>query len=466
MALFRTVDDTLPEHRRRTASRCACRKAATSPNGRRLREVSRAFLVPWEPTWPADDLTRGAFRRRLKRYAEDLRGDLAYAFLIFRSDDDAMVGGLTLANIRRGVAQAGSIGYWVGAPFARQGYMTAAMRALIPFCFGTLRLHRLEAACIPSNAASVGALGKDRISARRLCAGLSVHQRHLAGSSALCAAQGRSATSSCAALGLPRLPCYKRGRNRFQRSWCREYGGRDLMARIGAAVAAGLGLALALGGCGSTGSSTSSSVQRLAARSVQVVAEGDRRSAIPPTLPPVIDTDYDCPEVKIRAGAATLMIGSKPGEGEPNALDVRYQGSIMRTARECHLDGNTMTMKVGIEGRIITGPAGGPGNVDVPLRIAVVQEGNQSKVMASKFGRETVTITGTVDRANFTHIDPDVSFPLPSPITDISSYVVYIGFDPQGAAPEKKKPPAKQAEAAADGQAALELSRATTRADR
>jgi len=125
-----------------------------------LRESSRAFLVPWEPTWPNDDLTRGAFRRRLKRYAEDLRNDLAYAFLIFRSEDNALVGGLTLANIRRGVAQAGSIGYWTGAPFARKGYMTAAMHALVPFCFGTLRLHRLEAACIPDNTASVRLLEK------------------------------------------------------------------------------------------------------------------------------------------------------------------------------------------------------------------------------------------------------------------------------------------------------------------
>jgi [ribosomal protein S5]-alanine N-acetyltransferase len=125
-----------------------------------LREASRVFLTPWEPTWPADDLTRGAFRRRLKRYADDQRSDLAYAFLIFRDDDNALVGGLTLANVRRGVAQAGSIGYWVGAPFARKGYMTAAVRALIPFCFRTLRLHRVEAACIPGNAASVSLLEK------------------------------------------------------------------------------------------------------------------------------------------------------------------------------------------------------------------------------------------------------------------------------------------------------------------
>ena len=80
--------------------------------------------------------------------------------MIFRNADDALVGGLTLANIRRGVAQAGSLGYWMGAPYARQGYMTAAVRALIPFAFGTLRLHRLEAACIPTNAASIRLLEK------------------------------------------------------------------------------------------------------------------------------------------------------------------------------------------------------------------------------------------------------------------------------------------------------------------
>jgi [ribosomal protein S5]-alanine N-acetyltransferase len=120
-----------------------------------LREGSREFLTPWEPTWPADDLSRGAFRRRIRRYAEDLRTDQGYAFLIVRGSDDAIVGGLTLANIRRGVAQAGSLGYWMGLPFVRHGYMTAAVRAVIPFAFSTLRLHRLEAACIPSNAGSI-----------------------------------------------------------------------------------------------------------------------------------------------------------------------------------------------------------------------------------------------------------------------------------------------------------------------
>jgi ribosomal-protein-alanine N-acetyltransferase len=125
-----------------------------------LREASRDFLTPWEPTWPADDLTRASFRRRIKRYSEDQRGDLAYPLFIFHKGSGALVGGLTLANVRRGCAQAGSLGYWMGAAYARRGYMTAAVTAMLPFAFGTLRLHRVEAACIPANIASIRLLEK------------------------------------------------------------------------------------------------------------------------------------------------------------------------------------------------------------------------------------------------------------------------------------------------------------------
>ena len=139
----------------------------------------------WEPTWPADDLSRGAFRRRIRRYTEDLRTDQGYAFLIFRSSDNALLGGLTLANIRRGVAQAGSLGYWMGQTFARQGYMTAAVRAVIPFAFGTLRLHRLEAACIPTNNGSIRLLENTGFVREGYAPGISLYQRHLAGPPAL-----------------------------------------------------------------------------------------------------------------------------------------------------------------------------------------------------------------------------------------------------------------------------------------
>jgi ribosomal-protein-alanine N-acetyltransferase len=125
-----------------------------------LREQSRSYLTPWEPIWPSDDLTRSGFRRRLRRYAEDAAADRAYPFLVFRETDGVLLGGVTLANVRRGIVQAGTIGYWVGQPYSGQGVMTAALRVLLPTLFGELNLHRIEAACIPTNTPSVRVLEK------------------------------------------------------------------------------------------------------------------------------------------------------------------------------------------------------------------------------------------------------------------------------------------------------------------
>jgi ribosomal-protein-alanine N-acetyltransferase len=161
MALFRTINaaESFP-HIAGQGVYLRAPQMADFAEWAHVREKSRAFLVPWEPTWPPDDLTRAAFRRRLKRYAEDLRTDQAYPFFLFRKENAALIGGITLTNIRRGVAQAGTVGYWVGKPYARQGFMSAALRAFIPFVFDTLRLHRLEAACIPTNAPSIRILEK------------------------------------------------------------------------------------------------------------------------------------------------------------------------------------------------------------------------------------------------------------------------------------------------------------------
>lgn len=125
-----------------------------------LREASRAFLTPWEPTWPDDDTTRGSFRYKLRRYTEDARDGRAYAFYIFRSEDGALVGGATLSRVQRGVALSCSLGYWVGAPFQRQGYTSAGVRALARYAFDELGLHRVEAACQPDNAPSRDLLTK------------------------------------------------------------------------------------------------------------------------------------------------------------------------------------------------------------------------------------------------------------------------------------------------------------------
>jgi ribosomal-protein-alanine N-acetyltransferase len=125
-----------------------------------LRSESRAFLSPWEPQWARDELTKSAFRRRLKRYAHETRNDTAYAFFVFRRDDDVLLGGCTLSNVRRGVTQCCAIGYWIGERFSRQGYMQGAIHALLPFVFQTLGLHRIEAACLPANEPSKSLLIK------------------------------------------------------------------------------------------------------------------------------------------------------------------------------------------------------------------------------------------------------------------------------------------------------------------
>jgi ribosomal-protein-alanine N-acetyltransferase len=148
-----------------------------------LREQSRGYLTPWEPIWPSDDLTRSGFRRRLRRYAEDAAADRAYPFLVFRESDDVLLGGVTLANVRRGIVQAGTIGYWVGQPYTGQGVMTAALRVLLPTLFGELNLHRIEAACIPTNTPSVRVLEKcgftrEGLARRYLCIN-GVWQDHL-----------------------------------------------------------------------------------------------------------------------------------------------------------------------------------------------------------------------------------------------------------------------------------------------
>ena len=189
------------------------------PQWTQLREFSRAYLTPWEPIWPSDDLTRAGFRRRLRRYAEDVAADRSYPFIIFRESDGMMIGGITLANVRRGIVQAGTIGYWVGQPHSHRGHMTTALRVLLPSLFGELNLHRIEAACIPSNAPSIRVLEKcgftrEGLARRYLCINGS-----LAGPFAVRpAARGFQGVKPpfdalldalFVALGSPPLPCYK-----------------------------------------------------------------------------------------------------------------------------------------------------------------------------------------------------------------------------------------------------------------
>jgi ribosomal-protein-alanine N-acetyltransferase len=122
------------------------------------RQMSREHLVPWEPAWTRDELTRSAFRRRIRHYQREAREDLGYAFFIFGEREDFLLGGLTLSNVRRGVTQAAALGYWLNVSVTGHGYMREAVAAICPFAFEQLRLHRVEAACLPHNTRSVGVL--------------------------------------------------------------------------------------------------------------------------------------------------------------------------------------------------------------------------------------------------------------------------------------------------------------------
>ncbi|HIC65782.1 MAG: GNAT family N-acetyltransferase [Paracoccus sp. (in: a-proteobacteria)] len=124
-----------------------------------LRVDSRAFLTPWEPVWSSDHLTRKSFTNRVYWAARASHGGSALPLFLLRRDG-VLLGAITLDNIRRGPAQTGTIGYWIGRPFARQGYMREAIGALVHHAFTALDLSRVEAACLPENAASRGVLEK------------------------------------------------------------------------------------------------------------------------------------------------------------------------------------------------------------------------------------------------------------------------------------------------------------------
>ena len=154
--------------------------------------------------------------------------------------------------------------------------------------------------------------------------------------------------------------------------------------------------------------------------------------------------NFACPDVTVRQGAATLTSSANPAEA--TATNLRYQVTITTTARECRLVGNNMlSIKVGMQGRVILGPEGSPGTVDIPLRYAVVREGLQPKPITTKLDRVSVSVPSNDSNVLFTHVTEGLEFPMPRQ-AELESLVVYIGFDPAGAAPPERKRPAKPAQ--------------------
>ncbi len=149
-----------------------------------------------------------------------------------------------------------------------------------------------------------------------------------------------------------------------------------------------------------------------------------------------------CPNVELRQGAGTYAINT--ASRDPSATALRYQVSIGQTARECSSVGGNLVMRVGLQGRVVLGPAGGPGTLDIPIRYAVVEEGMQPKTIFTKLERIPVTVVEGQPHVAFTHIEENISVPMP-PNAAFDNYVIYVGFDPMGASQEKKKPAPKRA---------------------
>ena len=161
-------------------------------------------------------------------------------------------------------------------------------------------------------------------------------------------------------------------------------------------------------------------------------AQGASQGAAPVASEP--QTDLTCPPVSIRAGASTYAVAA-PGK-QPVGNDLRFQATITKTARDCNLNGGEITARIGIQGRVIAGPAGAPSTVEIPLRVAVVQGGVQEKTIATKVYRTSVTMTETGSEP-FSLVAEELVYPAPAGAVG-DSYIFYIGFDPQALKPEPK----------------------------
>jgi hypothetical protein len=202
--------------------------------------------------------------------------------------------------------------------------------------------------------------------------------------------------------------------------------------------------AVTLSACSSiTGSDDAPSLSSRFASFFSGAKPGVKQPASPtPSAPEV-----ECPGVDIRAGASTLNIAAK--NSQATAGDVRYQLSFGQTARECQVQGGNLAIKVGVQGRIILGPMGGPGQLDVPLRYAVVREGPEPRVIVTKFKRIPVVVPPDQTHVQFVDIEEGLTFPMPLG-AELDAYVVYVGFDEIGDKNEKR--PAKSSKKPAQRQ--------------
>jgi hypothetical protein len=210
--------------------------------------------------------------------------------------------------------------------------------------------------------------------------------------------------------------------------------GRTGHLRVALAVAAATTL---LSGCGGTSNMFSTPPD---AEPLPTIGDrfnqlfGRKSQAVGETAPAPDGAELDCPVVKIRAGASTYAVAT-PGK-QPAGSDLRYQATITRTARDCTRSSGQIIARIGIQGRVIAGPAGTPATVEIPLRVAVVQAGVHEKVISTKVYRTSVSMSEDAS-VPFSLVGEDLTYTMPAGLTS-DNYVFYIGFDPQALTPEPK----------------------------
>jgi hypothetical protein len=181
-------------------------------------------------------------------------------------------------------------------------------------------------------------------------------------------------------------------------------------------------------------SATPASAQSLSDRFKGLFGGGSKSDDPPPAIVGEPKPELNCPQVTIRFGASTYAVAAPGKQAVGN--DVRYQASIGKLARECIKAGDEITAHIGIQGRVIAGPAGAPSTVEVPLRVAVVQGGIGEKVIATK--AYTTTVTMSQESVPFTFVAEDLVYPAPVGRAG-DNYIFYVGFDPQLVSAEKPK---------------------------
>ena len=137
-----------------------------------------------------------------------------------------------------------------------------------------------------------------------------------------------------------------------------------------------------------------------------------------------------CPYVRLRSGGEVFRLFAAGADGE-NGDNLRYQGTMIKVARECRYEGNDLKMEIGVRGRVITGPKGqSGGSINLPLRLSV-QKADCSYL--NKLYRRTVELEKGANSKLFRFVSETLVIPAPKE-TDV---FIYIGFDNEEA--EKPK---------------------------